>query len=85
MVFEAGVTAKLAPLALLPMAVPPEGTVNQLMVLPADVAFSCEVPPGQIAAGVAVTGLGAGITGQLITFMVPVAVMTPHPPVKVTV
>ena len=54
----AGVTAKLAPLALLPIGVPVVGSVYQRIVLPAEVAFRFEVPPLNITDGVAVTGSG---------------------------
>ena len=56
---DAGLTEKFAPLALVPIAAPPEETVYQLIVLPADVAFKLLLPPTQIAAGEAVTLVGA--------------------------
>ena len=54
-----GFTAKLAPLATLPIATPPEGTVNQLMLLPDEIAVNWEVPPAQTVAGVAIADVGA--------------------------
>jgi hypothetical protein len=62
-----GVTAKLAPLALVPNNAPPVRAVYQLMVLPAEVAFNCEVAPAQIEVGVAVTGEGDGVTVFTVT------------------
>ena len=62
-----GVTAKLAPLALVPTSAPPVKAVYQLMVLPAEVAFNCEVAPAQIEVGVAVTGLGDAVTVFTVT------------------
>ncbi len=55
----AGETEKFAPLELEPRLVPPVGTVNQFIVLPAEVALRFEEAPTQIVAGVAVTGVGA--------------------------
>ena len=47
-------------LMLVPIEVPAEGTVNQLIVFPVAVAFKFELPPtGQIFVGVAETGDGA--------------------------
>ena len=55
-----GETAKLAPLALVPIDEPPEGDVYQFMVFPGEVAFRLEDDPAQMKVGVAVTGEGAG-------------------------
>ena len=54
-----GLTEKFAPLALLPVAVPPEADVNQLIVLPEEVALRLDEAPTQIVAAVAVTLVGA--------------------------
>ena len=55
----AGVTAKLAALALVPSDVPPVADVYQLMLLPVDVAFKFDVPLMQTVAGLALTEVGA--------------------------
>lgn len=62
-----GLTGKLAPLALVPMDEPPVDTVYQEMVFPDDVAFKFEVPPAQMVAGEAVTGVGAAGEGLTVT------------------
>ncbi len=49
---------KFAPLLTVPNATPPEGTSNQEMLLPAELAFNCEGFPGQTEDGVAVTLVG---------------------------
>ena len=54
----AGVTEKFAPLALVPMFVPPVETVYQYIVLPEEIAFKLDEAPAQIEAGVAVTEVG---------------------------
>ena len=56
---DAGETAKFAPLALVPILEPPVATVYHWIVLPAEVALRLEDAPAQIAAGVAVTEVGA--------------------------
>ena len=60
-----GVTAKFAPLALLPIEAPSVGVVYQSIKLPADVAFKLEEAPRKMADGVAVTG--SGEVGRLKT------------------
>ena len=62
-----GVTKKFAPLALVPMAEPPEGTVNQLIVFPDEVAFKLEEAPKQMLDGLAVTFVGVA-QGALVMF-----------------
>jgi hypothetical protein len=58
----------LTPLKEVPIATPPFGTVYHDCTFPATaVELSCDVPPGQIAAGVAVTGFGVGETGLTVT------------------
>ena len=59
MVVDAGVTEKFAALADVPIGTPAVGTVNQLMLLPAEVAFKLALAPAQIVAGDAVTSVGA--------------------------
>ena len=54
----AGVTNRFAPLAVFPIATPPEGTVYQLIVFPTDVALILAEEPSQIDVGVAVTKEG---------------------------
>ncbi|GAA4315322.1 hypothetical protein GCM10023115_27050 [Pontixanthobacter gangjinensis] len=54
-----GDTEKFAPLALDPIAVPPEEVSNHSIVFPDDVAFRLEDAPLHIAVGVAVTEVGA--------------------------
>ena len=63
----AGVTAKLAPLAEFPILMPPDGTVYQLIILPAEIAFKLAGPPTpQKALGVAVTLIGGGVEFTVI-------------------
>jgi hypothetical protein len=52
-VVTVGLTLKLAPLAELPILLPPVDTVYQLIVLPAEVAFNCDDEPQLIEEGVA--------------------------------
>ena len=67
MVVLPGFTGKFTPLVLVPMFEPALATVYHLMVLPAEVAFSCEVPPGgQSVAGDAVTEVGAEGTALMV-------------------
>ena len=54
-----GLTAKFAPLALVPIAVPPVATVYQLMVFPDEVAFKFTLVPEQIVVALVVTAVGA--------------------------
>ena len=76
----AGETAKSAPLALVPIAVPPEATVYHCIVFPADVALRLDELPAQIAAGVAVTEVGAAGKGLTVTVTeVRVALIQPAP------
>ena len=56
----------MAPLAVVPIAVPADGTVYQLMVLPVEVAFRFEEPPGHTLEGVAVTGVGGAGNGIIL-------------------
>ena len=63
----AGVTAKFAPLALVPIFAPPVATVYHCIVLPAEVALRLDVAPVQIAEAVAVTGAGADGNGFTVT------------------
>ena len=63
-------TAKLAPLRLVPVLVPPVGTVYQLMLLPEEVAFKFEVAFMQTVEGVAVTEVGADGKGDTPTVVV---------------
>ena len=65
MVLEDGATVKFTPLPLLPILVPRLETVYQFIVLPEEVAFKKLNEPGQIAAGVALTRVGAA--GKLTT------------------
>jgi hypothetical protein len=74
-VVTAGVTGKFAPLALVPTATPPDGTVYHVIVLPADVPTKLEDDPTQIVAGVAVTGVGAA--GEAVTVKMPALVAVP--------
>ena len=78
----AGVTAKFAPLALVPSEVPPVGVVYQAMLLPVDVAFKFEVALMHTVDGVAVAEAGA--EGSALTDMVDVTVLV-HPYALVTV
>ena len=74
-----GDTEKFAPLALEPIATPPEETVYQLMLLPAEVAFRLVLCPWQIADGVAVTLVG-GVQGEEtagVMVIIPLPVRTP--------
>ena len=61
---DAGVTEKLAALADVPISVPPEETVYNLILFPAEVAFNCDVEPHTTEAGVADTdvGIAGGVT-----------------------
>ena len=70
-----GVTEKLAPLALVPIATPPDGVVNQLIVLPAEVPFKLDELPKQMVAGVAVTGVGGA--GEAFIVNTPTLVAVP--------
>ncbi len=72
----AGVTGKLAPLALVPRDVPPEAVVYQLMLLPVEVAFRLVVAFTHSVDGVAVTDPGAD--GAAVTPTVVVTVLV-HP------
>ena len=64
--FDAGLTEKLAALAEEPIEDPPLLTVNQLIVLPAEVALMLILDPGQIEVAVfGVTPVGAA--GKLLT------------------
>jgi hypothetical protein len=63
----AGLTEKFAPLALVPILLPPVATVYHLIVLIADVAFKLEVEPAQIVPAVAVTEVGAAGNGFTVT------------------
>ena len=56
--FADGFTAKLTPLPLAPMLVPPVAVVNQFIVFPVDVAFKLDVSPGHIFVGSDVTAEG---------------------------
>ena len=67
MVVLPGVTRKFAPLAVVPIGLPPEGTVYQLMLLPLEMAFRLEEPPLQIELGVAVTDVGGAGIGVTVT------------------
>ena len=53
-------TLKFAPLPLVPMDVPPDGTVYHVIV-PAPVAFRLVLLPQAMVDGLAVTGLGAAV------------------------
>ena len=66
-----GVTLKFAPLADVPMVVPPVDTVYQLMLFPVEVALRFEFAPTQIAAGDAVTLVG--VAGSALTLTVKLA------------
>ena len=72
-----GVTNKSAPLALLPIEVPPLAAVNQLIVLEVDVAFKFVVEPLNTVEGVAVTELAT--VGNSVTVTV-VEILLVHPP-----
>jgi hypothetical protein len=63
-----GDTGKLAPLAEVPILVPPEDTVYQLIVFPAEVAFRLVLVPLQIDIALAgVTGVGAEGIASTVT------------------
>ena len=80
----AGETEKFAPLALVPIAVPPEATVYHCIVFPADVALRLEEEPAQIVAGVAVTEVGAaGIELTVSIGLVPIDLSVPALPLLV--
>jgi hypothetical protein len=66
-VVPAGVTGKSAPLALVPILLPPDATVYHLIVLPADVAFRFDEPPAHIEVAVAVTKEGTDGKGLTVT------------------
>ena len=68
---------KFAPLALDPIAEPPDATVNQSIVFPDEVAFNKVVPVAQREAGVAVAGVGAA--GVAIIVKVPALTAVPLP------
>ena len=57
----------------MPRSTPPEAAVHQLIVLPAEVALSCEVPPAHIEAGVADTAVGAAGIGFIVTTLLALA------------
>lgn len=63
----AGLTEKFAPLALVPILLPPVATVYHLIVLLVDVAFKLEIEPAQIVAAVAVTKVGSVGNGFTVT------------------
>ena len=63
----AGVTAKFAPLALVPIFTPPDATVYHRIVFPAEVALRFDDAPAQIVAGVAVTAVGAAGNAVTVT------------------
>ena len=54
-------------LGLVPMAVPPIGTVNHCIIFPAEVAFKLAEEPAQIVDGFAVTSVGAAGIGLTVT------------------
>jgi hypothetical protein len=62
------------------MAEPPDATVYQLIVFPAEVAFKFEEAPHEIVEGEAVTGVGSGkistvtVTGVLVADVQPIPV-----------
>ena len=68
---------KFAPLALDPIAEPPDATVNQSIVFPDEVAFNKVVPVAQREAGVAVAGVGAA--GVALIVKVPALTAVPLP------
>ena len=78
MVVDKGDTEKFAPLALVPMAVPPLGTVYQEMLLPAETPFRLVLPPQLIVAGEAVA-VGAVNGPTFTTTEVLVAEIQPEP------
>ena len=65
------------------MLTPPDGTVYQLMVLPAEIAFKFELLPAQMIEGEAVTGVGAGVTFTVI--VIELVLVHPEALVPVTV
>ena len=73
----------MVPLALLPIEVPPEDTVYQLIVFPEDVALRSLLLPIQMLAGVAVTFVGVAGKGFTVTVVEPPAV-NPFEAVTVT-
>ena len=62
-----GETLKSAPLALVPILVPPVDTVYHFMVLPAEVALMFVEAPVQIADGVADTADAVVASGLTVT------------------
>ena len=67
MVVPVGETGKFAPLALVPSETPPLGTVYQLILFPAEIAFRFVELPHVTGLGVAVTGLGAARESVTVT------------------
>ena len=68
-----GLIVKSTPLALVPILVPPDATVNHSIVLPAEVAVILDGYPKQMAAGVTDTDVaieGTGLTVTLNVFVV---------------
>ena len=80
MVVEPGDTKKLAPLAVVPMATPPDGTVYQLILFPVEMAFRLLDAPMHIAEGLAVTEVGDAGTGVtlIVVEIHPVVLQVPE-------
>ena len=66
----------MAPLTLVPILLPPDGTVYHLMVLPADVAFRFDEEPAQMELGLALTDVGA--VGNASKVIATSSVLVPH-------
>jgi hypothetical protein len=75
-----GFTAKVPPLVLVPREVPPVEAVNQLILLPAEMALRFEAEPLQTEEGVAVTEVGTGGSAEML--IDPETVLVTVPPLE---